>query len=150
MFIDLMQNDKELHNLMMYGIAGTHYEPVGDDKYTSTDKSANYTGFSNWSFNSSLNRQDASFPQEASDLLNVWESTVYHYPLETFVFNNASVKTEVANVSNVMLRYAIPLEYGVIKDIDQGIAELNKQIKAAGIEKIQAEMQRQIDAFLAK
>lgn len=150
MFIDLMQNDKELHNLMMYGIVGTHYEPIGDDKYKSTDKSANYTGFSNWSFNSSLNRQDDSFPQEASDLTKVWDEAVHHYPLETFVFNNASVKTEVANVSNVMLRYAIPLEYGMIKDIDKGIAELNKQIKAAGIEKIQQEMQSQIDTFLAK
>jgi putative aldouronate transport system substrate-binding protein len=149
MFVDLMQNDKQLHDLMMYGIVGTHYEPVGDVKFKSTDKTVNYTGFSNWSFNSSLNRSDESFPQEGTDLTKIWDASVYHYPLETFVFNNANVKTEVANVSNVMLRYAIPLEYGVIKDIDKGLAELNKQIKAAGIEKIQKEMQSQIDAFLA-
>ncbi|WP_375142942.1 DUF3502 domain-containing protein [Paenibacillus sp. D2_2] len=93
---------------------------------------------------------NVTFPQEAADLAKVWEGKVYHYPLETFVFNNADVKTEVANVSNVMLRYAIPLEYGVIPDIDKGLAELNKQMKAAGIDKIQAEMQKQIDEFLAK
>lgn len=151
MFIDLMQNDKELHDLVMYGLPGVNYEPVGDKLFKATDKGVNYTNFSNWCFNNSeLNRKDQSLPEETAALFKDWEPKVYHYPLETFVFNNASVKTEVANVSNVMLRYAIPLEYGAIKDVDKGLADLNKQMKAAGIDKIQAEMQRQIDDFLAK
>jgi len=150
MFIDLMQNDPELHNLIMLGIEGVHYNKVGDDKYEATDKNPNFTGFSNWDFNSPLNRDNVDFPQEASDLAKGWESMVYHYPLETFVFDNSNVKTEIANVGNVMLRYAIPLEYGVVKDVDKGIAELNQQLKAAGVDKIQQEMQSQIDAFLAK
>jgi len=150
MFIDLMQNDKELHDLIMHGIADTHYKPVGDDKFESTSQNANYAGYSKWSFDSPLNRVNVSFPQEAADMAKKWEGNVFHFPLETFVFNNANVKTEVANVSNVMLRYAVPLEYGVIPNIDKGLAELNKQMKAAGIDKIQKEMQSQIDAFLAK
>lgn len=149
MFIDLMQNDKELHDLIMYGVSGVHYEPVGDDRFKATDASANYTGFSNWSFNSPLNRGNESFPQEAMDMQMGWEAKVYHYPLETFVFNNTNVKAEVANVGNVMLRYAIPLEYGAIKDVNKALEDLNKQMKAAGIEAIQKEMQTQIDAFLA-
>ncbi|MHA6482168.1 ABC transporter substrate-binding protein [Paenibacillus sp. strain BS8-2] len=149
MFIDLMQNDKELHDLMMYGINGVHYTPVGDTKFAATDKNQNYTGFSNWNFNSPLNRDNEAFPQEASDLVNSWEAGVYHYKLETFVFDNSKVKSEVANVGNVMLRYAIPLEYGLVADLDKGIADLNKQLKAAGIEKIQTELQTQIDTFLA-
>ncbi|WP_338130744.1 ABC transporter substrate-binding protein [Cohnella ginsengisoli] len=150
MAIDLFQNDKELHDLIMYGINGVHYEPVGDDKYKALDKNPNFTGFSNWSFNSPLNRDNEAFPQEASDLVKSWEKNVYHYPLETFVFDNSKVKTEIANVGNVMLRYGIPLEYGLVKDIDKGLADLNKQLDAAGIAKIQTELQSQIDAFLAK
>ncbi|MEK3884005.1 ABC transporter substrate-binding protein [Paenibacillus sp. PL2-23] len=150
MFIDLIQNDKELHDLMMYGINGVHYTPVGEDKFAATDKQQNFTGFSNWNFNSPLNLTNEAFPQEASDLVKSWEANVYHYPLETFVFDNSNVKSEVANVGNVMLRYAIPLEYGLISDLDKGIADLNKQLKAAGLDKIQAELQSQIDAFLAK
>lgn len=30
MLIDLLQNDKEIHDLTMYGISGTHYNPEGD------------------------------------------------------------------------------------------------------------------------
>ncbi len=149
MLIDLMQYDKEIHDLIMYGVQGVHYEPVGDDLFKATDKSANYTGFSNWSFNSPLNRTNEAFPKEVSDMVAGFESGVYHYALETFVFDNSKVKSEIAAVGNVMLRYGIPLEYGLVKDIDQGIAELNKQLKAAGVEKIQAELQAQIDAFLA-
>ncbi|SEU29434.1 ABC transporter substrate-binding protein [Paenibacillus sp. NFR01] len=149
MVLDLLQNDKELHDLVMYGVAGEHYNAVGDDKYTNAEKNANYTGFSNWGFNSPLNRDNATFPEEANALSAKWEGEVYHYPLETFVFDNSQVKTEVANVGNVMLRYGIPLEYGMVKDVDKGIAELQKQVKAAGIDKIIAEIQRQIDEFLA-
>ncbi|KAI7251769.1 hypothetical protein KC345_g11540 [Hortaea werneckii] len=149
MVVDLLQNDKELHDLIMYGISGVHYNPVGEDKYTNAAQNANFTGFSNWGFNSPLNRDNASFPEEGNALTDKWEGEVYHYPLETFVFDNSNVKTEVANVGNVMLQYGIPLEYGTVKDVDAGLAKLQAQVKAAGIDKIIAEVQRQIDEFLA-
>ncbi|KRE41813.1 ABC transporter substrate-binding protein [Paenibacillus sp. Soil522] len=149
MVIDLLQNDKEIHDLFMYGIADTHYEAVGDDKFNATAGTANFTGFSNWGANSPLNRKDASYPAEADAIADAWQQKVYNFNLETFVFNDANVKNEVANIGNVMLRYAIPLEYGLIKDIDKGQADLIKQLKAAGIDKLQTELQAQIDAFLA-
>ncbi|WP_249897411.1 DUF3502 domain-containing protein [Paenibacillus sp. PK3_47] len=149
MLIDLLQNDKEIHDLTMYGISGTHYIPEGDDKFSAGPAAANYTGFSNWGWNSPLNRQDAAYPKEADDMFNVWQENVYHFPLETFVFDTAKVKNEVANIGNVMLRYAIPLEYGLIDDLEKGQADLIKQLKSAGIDKVQAEMQAQVDAFLA-
>lgn len=149
MLIDLLQNDKEIHDLTMYGIAGTHYNPEGDDKYTAGANAAGYTGFSNWGWNSTLNRQDASYPEEANVIFDGWQSKVHHFPLETFVFNDTAVKNEVANIGNVMLRYAIPLEYGLIADVDKGQADLIKQLEAAGIAKVQAELQSQVDAFLA-
>ncbi|KAA8997183.1 DUF3502 domain-containing protein [Paenibacillus spiritus] len=151
MLIDLLQNDKEIHDLTMYGINGKHYEAIGDDKLKAGPSNANYnfSGFSSWGWNSPLNRQDEAYPQEANDMLAKWQEKVYHFPLETFVFDDSKVKTEVANIGNVMLRYAIPLEYGLIGNLKDGQADLVKQLKAAGIEKVQTELQSQIDAFLA-
>ena len=149
MLLDLLQNDKEIHDLTMYGIEGTHYIPDGDKKFSAGPAANNYTGFSNWGWNSPLNRQDAAYPVEADDMFNSWQSSIYHFPLETFVFDSTNVKNEVANIGNVMLRYAIPLEYGLIDDIEKGQADLIKQLKSAGIDKVQTEMQTQIDAFLA-
>ncbi|WP_059050149.1 DUF3502 domain-containing protein [Paenibacillus senegalimassiliensis] len=152
MLIDLLQNDKEIHDLTMYGIAGKHYEPVGDDKYNPGPSYANYnlSGFSVWGWNSLLNRTDASYPEEGTKMLEEWQSKVHHFPLESFVFDDTKVKNEVANVGNVMLRYAIPLEYGLIKDLEKGQADLIKQLQAAGLDVIQQELQSQIDAFLAQ
>ncbi|MEK5166780.1 ABC transporter substrate-binding protein [Paenibacillus sp. FSL R5-0527] len=149
MLIDLLQNDKEIHDLTMYGIVGKHYEPVGNDKFSPGPNASNYTNFSNWGWNSQLNRTDASYPEEGNQIAADWQPKVYHFPLETFVFDDTKVKNEVANVGNVMLRYAIPLEYGLIKDLDKGQADLIKQLKAAGLDMIQQELQSQIDAFLA-
>jgi len=149
MLIDLLQHDKQIHDLTMYGIQGKHFEPVGDDKFSAGPNAANYTGFSNWGWNSPLNRTDSSYPEEAQAIFDGWVAKVHNFQLETFVFDDSNVKNEVAAVGNVMLRYAIPLEYGLIKDLDKGHADLIEQLKAAGIDKVQTELQSQIDAFLA-
>lgn len=149
MVIDLLQNDKQIHDLTMYGITGKHYEPVGDDKFKPGASQANFTGFSYWGWNSALNRTDASYPQEATNMEADWKKKIYHYPLETFVFDDQKVKNEMASIGNVMLRYGVPLEYGLVPDLEKGQAELIKQLKVAGIDKVQAELQSQIDAFLA-
>ncbi|MNJ73762.1 hypothetical protein D3C77_706000 [compost metagenome] len=83
-------------------------------------------------------------------MLNTWQEKVYHFQLETFVFDDSKVKNEVSNIGNVMLRYAIPLEYGLIQDIEKGQADLIKQLEAAGMDKVGAELQSQVDAFLAE
>ena len=150
MLIDLLQNDKEIHDLTMYGIAGVNYAAEGDDKYSAGPAAQNYTGFSNWGWNSPLNRKDSSYPKEADDIFTQWTSKIYHFPLETFVFDDSKVKSEVSSVSNVMLRYGIPLEYGLFKDVDKGRTELLEQLKAAGIDKVEREMQLQVDAFLSQ
>ncbi|WP_338541487.1 ABC transporter substrate-binding protein [Paenibacillus tundrae] len=148
--IDLLQNDKEIHDLTMYGIAGSHYEPIDEDKYKPGPNRDKYTGFSNWGWNSPLNRTETSYPEEAEAMEKSWEEKVYHYPLETFVFDDQKVKNELANIGNVMVRYGVPLEYGLIADPQQGQAELINQLNTAGIEKVQAELQSQIDTFLEK
>ncbi|MCM3746321.1 DUF3502 domain-containing protein [Paenibacillus pasadenensis] len=150
MALDLFQNDKQLHDLAMYGVAGVNFTPEGDDKFTKTDKYGNYNSFSNWAWTSTLDRVDSNYPQVAQDVEKLWAGKVYNYKLESFVFDKTKVVNEVANVGNVMMRYLVPLEYGLIKDLDKGKADLIKQMKAAGSDKIQAELQAQIDAFLAQ
>lgn len=149
MVIDLLQNDKEIHDLTMYGVEGKHYEPVGDDRYKAGPAASDYTGFSNWGWNSPYNRVDDSYPEEATKLGDAWDAQVYNFPLETFVFDDSAVKNEVANVGNVMLRYGIPLEYGLIEDLEKGRTDLIAQLKSAGMDKLQAELQAQVDEFLA-
>jgi len=149
MLLDLLQNDKEIHDLIMYGIADKHFIPVGEDKLSAGPDAANFGGFSNWGWFSKLDRVDSTRVQAAQDMIDQLKSEVYHFPLETFVFDDSKIKNEKANVGNVLLRYGLPLEYGLVKDNEKGLQDLLAQLKKAGIEKIQTEMQKQIDEFLA-
>ncbi|MCG7379765.1 extracellular solute-binding protein [Paenibacillus sp. ACRSA] len=149
MFNDLLQNDKEIHDLAMYGIAGEHYIPEGEDKYSAGPRSSQYPGYSVWGWNSHLNRENVNTPQEALDIIAASQSNLYHYPLESFVLVDTKVKNEIANIGNVMMRYNLPLGYGIINDLNKGQQDLINQLKAAGIDKVKEEIQSQIDNFLA-
>ncbi|WP_199615876.1 ABC transporter substrate-binding protein [Paenibacillus alkalitolerans] len=148
MVIDLLHSDREIHDLTMYGIADKHYIPVGDDKMKPGPDKANY-GISSWGWNSPLNRQNEGHPQDALDLEKKWADQLYHWPLETFVFDISEIKTEASNIAQAMIRYGAPLEYGLIDDLDKGRKDLISQVKAAGLDKVQQIAQKQIDDFLA-
>lgn len=149
MAIDLLHSDREIHDLTMYGLADKHYIPVDDDKMKPGPDKDNYS-ISSWGWNSPLNRQNDGTPQEALDLGDKWANQLYHWPLETYVFDNSQLKTEASNIAQAMIRYGAPLEYGLIEDLDKGREQLISQVKAAGLEKLQQAAQKQIDDFLAE
>jgi len=47
-----------------------------------------------------------------------------------------------------MTQYWIPLKLGYVEPVE-GLKVLKQKLKAAGVDKVQAEFQRQMDAFLA-
>ncbi|MFD1433214.1 ABC transporter substrate-binding protein [Lacticaseibacillus yichunensis] len=58
------------------------------------------------------------------------------------------VKTELTNVSNVMSKYADILNTGTA-DPTTTVKQMDKELKAAGWDKVQKSLQKQYDAFLA-
>ena len=69
-------------------------------------------------------------------------------PLLGFVFDTSSVIDEITNVKNVLAQYISNLHTGTV-DPEQVLPEFNEQLKQAGLETIQEEMQRQFDEFRA-
>jgi putative aldouronate transport system substrate-binding protein len=66
-----------------------------------------------------------------------------------FTFNSESVKTELAAVNSVRSQYRMLIECG-LSDPDSGIIEeYVAKMKEAGVDKILAEKQAQLDAWLA-
>nr|WP_225446570.1 DUF3502 domain-containing protein [Paenibacillus rhizovicinus] len=63
-----------------------------------------------------------------------------------FTFDPTSVQNEIAACNTVLTQYAIGLNSGGL-DPDKYVPELNKKLKAAGIDTIIAEKQRQVDAW---
>ena len=66
----------------------------------------------------------------------------------SFVMDTSSVETEYANCVNAHQQYWWPLELGYV-DIRTGLAEYERQMKAAGIERVKQVLQQQLDKYIA-
>ena len=64
-----------------------------------------------------------------------------------FAFDSSSVLTEKANVNAVISEYHVPISTGSV-DLEEYIPKYREALINAGIEKILAEQQRQLDEFL--
>ena len=67
-------------------------------------------------------------------------------PVLGFQFNTKNVKTEMTNISNVMNKYLAGLQTGT-SNPDTTIPKMNAELKKAGYDKVQKEMQKQYDEF---
>jgi putative aldouronate transport system substrate-binding protein len=68
-------------------------------------------------------------------------------PFASFIPDSTPVKQAVANMSNVMTQYANPLYYGAV-DVDSQLSKLKSAADAAGLSTLQAEMEKQANAYL--
>ncbi|MDU6918737.1 MAG: DUF3502 domain-containing protein, partial [Enterococcus faecalis] len=60
---------------------------------------------------------------------------------------NDKVKTEITNVATVMNRYAASLNTGTV-DPEETLPKLMDDLKTAGWDKVQKEMQTQLDEYI--
>lgn len=66
----------------------------------------------------------------------------------SFNLDTSSIETEYAACQNVHQQYWWPLELGYT-DAEAGLADYQKKMEAAGIEKVRAEFQKQLDEYIA-
>ncbi|MBW7454087.1 extracellular solute-binding protein [Paenibacillus sepulcri] len=140
---------KENYDLLAYGIEGTHYETVGEDQYKQIGSNYSYFPYA-WIWNPTMDRLNAGFD----------EDTLKHYEfnknadnltssiLTGFSFDPGPVMNEISLYNAVEDKYYNALFDGVLDPTEQW-----NKLKSEGegyAKKIQVELQKQIDAFLAK
>jgi len=148
MLINLLHTDKEINNLLNFGIEGEHYTRNGEI-ITATDSTANYNPGSAWMFgNQFLNYVwDTEDPDKWAKFKEFNQNAKVS-PALGFVFNSEPVKAEVGALANVIRQYQRALETGSV-DVDKILAEYEAKLKDAGVDKVIAEKQKQFDEFLA-
>jgi putative aldouronate transport system substrate-binding protein len=148
MLLDLINSDKELYNLLVFGIEGTHYNKVSDNRVEPIEGSTYNTGAA-WALGNTFNSY--LLPGQPDD---VWEQTkklnaeAELSPISGFVFNTEPVKVEVANCQKVYEEFS--LLAGGMLDPEKSQAPFIEKLKKAGADKIIAEMQKQLDAYKAQ
>lgn len=147
MFLDLVNSDKYLYNLLCYGILDQHYEKVSDN-VVKVKAESKYAPNVNWVFGSVFN----SYLKEGQ-AANVWEETKTRNataelnPIGGFKFNSEPVNTEKANMSAVWAEYSKGMATGTM-DFDATWPTVLERLKKAGEDKYAAEVKKQFEAYL--
>lgn len=149
MLLEKLRQDQSYYNLLTYGIEGKHYEITADDKLKALDIDAFAPeGYCSWGFKSlKFYKEPVGTPSNVDEINKQLEGISIDNKFLLFTPNLDPVKNENAAVMNVMQQYELPLRYGYT-DPEKGLATLNEKLKAAGIDKVIAEIQKQLDEYL--
>jgi len=153
MFLNLLYKDADLMNLIAWGIEGKHYVKVNDtqiDFPPGVDATnSGYNPRHGWMFgNQLLTYTWATDDPKLWELMDRYNQESTKSAALGFSYNPASVKTELAAITNVVQQYQGGLENGSL-DPDINLPKFNAALKSAGIDKVVAEKQRQLDEWLA-
>ncbi|WP_337098255.1 ABC transporter substrate-binding protein [Paenibacillus sp. YIM B09110] len=152
-FLNLTYSNADVVNLLDWGIEGKHYEKKSDGTigYPSGVDGSNsgYAFGQDWLMGNQL----IAHVWEGNDPNNykILAENNQNAPISNalgFSYDSSKVKTEIANVNNVLSQYRPGLHTGSL-DPDKYLPELNAKLKTAGIDKIIAEKQAQLDAWVA-
>ncbi|WNQ12903.1 ABC transporter substrate-binding protein [Paenibacillus aurantius] len=150
MAIDLLHQDKSYNMLLAFGIEGKNYKMV-DGKLSVLNAEANpypMYGAGWWSNNRDQWPPLTSYTQQYIDTKKALLEHVSPYLLSGFNVDETTIKTEMANISNVYKQYAIPIELGIVKDVDAAVADLIDKYKKAGAQKVVDEVKKQAADFI--
>lgn len=156
MFIEMLSNNKDLHNLLTMGIEGEHWVwkdeannqidfPPGK---TADEVFASYRA-PEWAFGNVFNtplRYDSEIG--AYEKMAELNASATRSVVLGLAMDYSAVQTEFAQVSAAVQQYGFPMEIGLV-DPATGLPEYQQRLKEAGIDALIAEAQRQVDAWAA-
>ncbi len=155
--LNLVQSDKEVFNLLTFGIEGQHYKKTGDDSievsYAQTGVSENDKyGLWKWVIG---NTELAYNIQTEPDEYKKWvfeESNKSDFisPLIGFVPDTTGITDYITQINAVDGKYRQSLEWGVFPDWESAYNEYEAELNKVGNQEIIDELQKQVDEFLGK
>jgi putative aldouronate transport system substrate-binding protein len=145
-FLNLLNTDEHLRNLLNYGIEGTHYEKVGEKQIKLTGKAEDYkVGYytlGNLFLTYTLNNE----PETKWDEFRTFNKKAQDSSALGFKFDTSNVTTQIAAINNVLEEFKAALYSGSV-DPNEYLDKLNSKLKEQGIDDVKAEMQKQIDEW---
>lgn len=147
-FLNLLNTDKYLRNLLDSGIEKVHYEKIGDNMMKNLAESKNYDIPTFSIGNVLLTYLNEGDPENKWDEFKKFNDAGKNAPLLGFNFDTSKITNEVAAVMNVKEEFWSSLMTGTV-DPDVYLPKAMEKFKAAGLDKIMVEAQTQVDAWVA-
>ncbi|MDD6564793.1 MAG: ABC transporter substrate-binding protein [Clostridiales bacterium] len=147
-FLELFNTDPYLNNLIIYGIEGKHYNKI-DENYVEPIKDSGYGNAGmQWEFgNTFINYLTKGEDVNKVKNMEEFNDNLKQAPSLGFVFDGAAVKTETGACLNVQAEFENTLHGGSDKDPEKTLEEYRAKMKAAGVDKVLAEVTRQLNEW---
>ncbi|MED5018214.1 ABC transporter substrate-binding protein [Paenibacillus chibensis] len=147
-FLNLLNTDPYLRNLVDMGIEGTHYKKNADGTVTDLPAAKDYDMPSFALGNEFILNLYDNDPKDKWEQFKKFNADAKSSPLLGFHFDPSKVQTEMAALKNVSDEYMPALMTGTVDPKDY-IAKADQKFKAAGLDTVMAEVQKQIDEWKA-
>ncbi|MEK5445270.1 ABC transporter substrate-binding protein [Paenibacillus sp. FSL R7-0331] len=152
--LDLIMQEPSYAYLAYYGIEGRNYIMLSDGRIglpegvsaESNTYPPDASGF--WFVNKEFLPPMAEWTDSYTEMRGRIDSYLKPVTYLGFLFNSGNVKTEIANLKSISIEYAQPIYIGAVEDVDAAFTRLSGLLKAAGIDKVKAEVEQQAAAFL--
>ena len=155
-FLNFAYSNADFMNLLNWGIEGEDYELVkGSDKlidYPEGVDSSNVGYHMNMGWhlpNQFIGYIWNGLPEDIFDEYAKFNDSALKSKAFGFTYDPTSVSTELASLTSVKAEYAPALECGSVSDVNAILAEFNKKLYDAGLQKVIDLKQKQLDAWLA-
>ena len=153
MFINLLFADKEIKNLLSWGIEGTHYKKIGENQIDFADgvnaDNSGYYGLAQWSMGGSqfLDYLWASESPDKWQKMAEFNAIAKPMKIVGWTYDSSNVKSEMAALATVGQNEVKPLSQGLV-DYDTYYPNLKKSLESAGIQRVIDDCQKSVDEFV--
>lgn len=146
-FIELLNTDEYLNNLINYGIEGVHYDKLSDNRIKLREESGYGSASMQWIFgNTFINYLTENEAEDKFEKLKEYNETAKKSRYLGFVPDLEAVRVELSACKNVLNEYKVSLICGAVESDTVMEAFLDKLDKA-GINIVRDEVQRQYDKW---
>ncbi|MEA5014581.1 MAG: extracellular solute-binding protein [Candidatus Limiplasma sp.] len=148
-FVNWMYASQDNYDAMVYGIEGVDWTNEGERQYTKLNPGVDNFNDDWMVGNLTLLRTEVGTYPTFIEIMYTEKKEAEDSVVINFTFDPSNVSTEYANCMALVTSDIYPIKLGIVKYADGGDAVL-QQLEAAGLDKVIAEYQRQLDAFLGK
>lgn len=156
MFLELLNTEKELYDLVLYGIKDKTYVLDGEKAAIPAGMNPQTTNYLDWQGQWALWKpqfmrptdlypegfwtKEAEFASSPACIPNI---------LDGLFMDSTTIQNEIAKRDQVESEQGKLLQYGAVKDVDKSLEEYIQKQKDVGLDNILTEVQKQVNDFLA-
>ncbi len=145
-FLNLLNTDPQIRNLINYGIEGTHYKL---DANNQVEKISNaYSGVQYTQGNWFILNTVVGDPKDKWDKFREFNKTAVKSEMLGFTADTSKLTSKIAAITQVWTKYYPCLMTGSV-DPDEQLPKFFSELKEAGIDEVQADLQKQLTDWKA-